>query len=177
MMIIRSAGPEDAEAVEDARGRSWRAAYEGLLPRTMIEELTGPAAVERRRQWAAANPRGRTLLAEVSGAPAGMAAYGPERHPPEGPLIGRSRVELYSIYVAPDHWAAGVGRALMDRVVEECRKAGHDRLVLWVLTTNARARRFYDRAGFTEEGHRDYDMAGHIIPETRYERPLTPSAP
>ncbi|MFD0686519.1 GNAT family N-acetyltransferase [Actinomadura fibrosa] len=172
MLTIRFAGPDDAEAVESARGRSWRAAYAGLLPDAVIERLTGPAEVERRRGWLAANPAGRMLLAEVDGAPAGMAAYGPERRVPDGPVPGRSRVEVYSLYVAPEHWSDGVGRALLERVADEARAAGHDRLVLWVLETNARARRFYGRAGLTSTGRTDAELAGHVISEVRYERDL-----
>ncbi|TDD91018.1 GNAT family N-acetyltransferase [Actinomadura rubrisoli] len=172
MLIIRFAEPRDAEAVESARSRSWRAAYDGLLPPSVIDDLTGSGEVERRRGWHAANPLGRMLLAEIDGAPAGMAAYGPERRAPIGPVPGRARLEVYGLYVAPEHWSAGVGRALLERVMDEGRAAGHDRLVLWVLETNERARRFYARAGLEPTGRTDADLRGHIITEVRYERDL-----
>jgi ribosomal protein S18 acetylase RimI-like enzyme len=36
----------------------------------------------------------------------------------------------------------------MGRVLQEAQAEGYPRIVLWVLEQNARARRFYERAGF-----------------------------
>ncbi|MBT2209375.1 GNAT family N-acetyltransferase [Actinomadura sp. NEAU-AAG7] len=171
MLTIRFAGAEDAEAIEAARAASWRAGYAGLLPRAVIDDLTGPDEVERRRRWPEANPHGRMLLAEVDGVPAGMAAFGPERRPRD--TSASSRVELYSLYVAPEFWSDGVGRALLERVVDESRASGYDRLVLWVLDTNTRARRFYARAGLTETAREETELRGHVVTHLRCERDLT----
>jgi hypothetical protein len=44
---------------------------------------------------------------------------------------------------------------------------------LWVLESNARARRFYARAGFTADGSaKQEDIAGSPVTEVRYRRPL-----
>ncbi|WP_242901590.1 GNAT family N-acetyltransferase [Actinomadura terrae] len=170
MLEIRFASAQDAEAVEAARAASWRAGYAGLLPQAVIDDLTGPDEVERRRRWPEANPHGRMLLAEIDGVPAGMAAYGPERQP-RGP-VDPSLVEVYSLYVAPEFWSAGVGRALLERVVEESRAAGYGRLVLWVLDTNTRARRFYARAGLAETARERAELRGHVVTHLRCERDL-----
>jgi GNAT superfamily N-acetyltransferase len=77
--------------------------------------------------------------------------------------------------VAPAWWSTGTGRALMDRVLAEVRAEGYPRIVLWVLTENVRARRFYERCGFRLSG------AAHVlqglggVPEVCYE--LVLSAP
>jgi RimJ/RimL family protein N-acetyltransferase len=43
--------------------------------------------------------------------------------------------------------------------------------VLWVLPANARARRFYERAGWTCDGtERTVDALGLTVPEVRYRR-------
>jgi RimJ/RimL family protein N-acetyltransferase len=53
---------------------------------------------------------------------------------------------------APAWWSAGLGRALTDAALAELRAVGYRRVVLWTLTGNARARRFYDKAGFAPDG-------------------------
>ena len=51
--------------------------------------------------------------------------------------------------------------------------AGYASITLWVLEANARARRFYARAGFTPDGARHLldDLGG--VAEIRYRRTLT----
>ncbi|NRQ36763.1 GNAT family N-acetyltransferase [Nonomuraea sp. NN258] len=48
-----------------------------------------------------------------------------------------------------EEFSTGMGRALMAATVD---RAGAAELGLWVLRDNARARRFYERAGFTPSG-------------------------
>ena len=81
--------------------------------------------------------------------------------------------ELYTIYVHPDHWGAGVGRELMRAGEERLRKAGHNRVVLWVLDGNVRAQRFYEAAGWSADGERrTIEFVGEEIPEVRYSKQL-----
>lgn len=72
----------------------------------------------------------------------------------DGETIGVLTVgadELYALYVHPDWWGSGAGQLLMDRAVEllaeTCEVA-----TLTVLAGNARARRFYERNGWTLAG-------------------------
>ena len=60
--------------------------------------------------------------------------------------------ELYAIYVDPGRYGAGIGHALLQESVRRCTAAGHDRMYLWVLKGNVRARAFYERAGFWPDG-------------------------
>lgn len=60
--------------------------------------------------------------------------------------------ELYAIYVDPGWWSTGIGRSLMDEVLAATRAGRYERIGLWVLEKNARARRFYERAGFEPDG-------------------------
>ncbi len=129
----------------------------------------------------------------------GFASYGPERTvdsaipPPPSPepgeriaivtvarsggpltpagLAGQTG-ELYALYVAPRWWSTGTGRALTDRVLGALRAAGYRRAVLWTLTGNARARRFYAKAGFAPDGFRNILTGLGGVEELRYARDL-----
>ena len=48
---------------------------------------------------------------------------------------------------------------------------GYSRATLWVLAANARAIRFYERAGFTLDANSEtiIDIGGQSFPEVRYE--------
>jgi ribosomal protein S18 acetylase RimI-like enzyme len=82
--------------------------------------------------------------------------------------------ELYAIYVDPDRFGAGAGRALIGESIRRCTAAGHPRMYLWVLEENMRARRFYERSGFRADGTEvPFDVDGVAVPEVRYVRDLT----
>lgn len=92
----------------------------------------------------------------------GYAGVGPERDPQAPPNTG----ELYALFVHPDHWGTGAGRALTDAACADLRESGCDSVQLWVLEANNRARRFYLRYGFTETTDRTYSSLGDL-PELR----------
>lgn len=165
MVTIRDAGLEDCEALARVRAVSWRSAYRGLLPPETIAAATGPGGVAAQRAFLAADPARRALLAEDGGEAVGMAVHGPARE-------GGGDAELYVIYVLPRSWSRGVGRSLMDRVIEDARAAGHVRLGLWVLEGNGRARRFYERYGFAVTEKKISERHGHVTFELRYEREI-----
>lgn len=80
---------------------------------------------------------------------------------------------MYAIYLDPEHLGTGVGRALMREALRQCAALGHERVYLWVVRGNARARRFYERAGFHADGAEEpYEVEGVAVPEMRYVREL-----
>ena len=91
-----------------------------------------------------------------------------------GPLTPAGRTgevgELYALYLLPTWWSAGVGRALMTSVLDALRGGRCRRVVLWVLADNARARRFYERAGFTVDGGTNILTGLGGVLEVRYAR-------
>ena len=78
------------------------------------------------------------LVAEEDGVATGVAAFRSEW--------------LDALYVLPQWWNRGVGRALHDEVLARQRAGGCERCHLWVLEHNPRARRFYERLGWVENG-------------------------
>lgn len=67
--------------------------------------------------------------------------------------VAGARAEwLDGLYVVPEWWSRGVGRALHDHVLDHLRAAGSAVCHLWALEHNERARRFYERLGWHEDG-------------------------
>jgi ribosomal protein S18 acetylase RimI-like enzyme len=98
----------------------------------------------------------------------GFVTFGPQE-PLGDPAVG----ELYAIYVDPGHWDSGYGRALFTAAERGLRDVGYAEAVLWVLATNARARRFYEIAGWAADGGTKVDHRGDLeLREVRYRRAL-----
>jgi GNAT superfamily N-acetyltransferase len=168
--VVRHATVGDARAIAEVHVRSWRAAYRGIVPQSILDELS----VDRReafwRDAVAATSSDPKWVAERNGRVVAFAAIGPARDDD----LAADRGELYAIYVDPDEWAHGVGRRLFAAAVNELADLGFDGPVLWVLTDNARARRFYEANGWRPDGtRRVLDFGGTPIEELRYVAPAS----
>jgi GNAT superfamily N-acetyltransferase len=74
--------------------------------------------------------------------------------------------EITTLYVEPERWRRGIGRALVDAAAAEMRDDGCDEALLWVYEANDGARAFYAALGFHPDGARKTDpFAG--LPEIR----------
>lgn len=69
-------------------------------------------------------------------------------------MPGVDELHLLNITVAPDHQRAGLGRALLHRVIACARARGDESLWLEVRPSNAPARALYQTEGFAEVGRR-----------------------
>jgi GNAT superfamily N-acetyltransferase len=161
----------DIDAVAAVRVRGWQAAYAGIVPQPYLDAMSAEEDAARRREYfARSDGRAENLVAVDGTGVIGWASHGPYR----GEDARTGNGELYAIYVRPELIGTGAGRALMDAVLERAAGRGFARLRLWVLEKNARARRFYERAGFTPDGvEQDEDYYGTALAEVRYVRDLT----
>ncbi|MFJ8495138.1 GNAT family N-acetyltransferase [Streptomyces sp. NPDC094038] len=156
----------DCDRVSEIRIRGWQYAYRGLMPQPFLDGLSVERDAERRRaRFRDAGDGVTELVAERGGTIVGWAAHGPYR---DGE-VRTGDAELYAVYLDAAHLGTGAGRALLAAVLEQC--AGHPRIYLWVLKENARARRFYEMAGFAADGAEEpYEVDGVQVPEVRYVR-------
>jgi ribosomal protein S18 acetylase RimI-like enzyme len=166
---IRAATSDDALAIERARVHGWRVAYRHVFPGHELDAL--PVDAKRWRARLSAPPSGwSTFVAEDEhGTVVGFASTGPSR---DEPGIG----ELYAIYVDPEAWGSGAGRALIQRAEEQLGGEYAD-ATLWVLEDNPRARRFYERAGWQPDGSRKVEVRfGVRAAEVRYRKAVRTSS-
>ena len=143
---MRSATTDDSEAIEDVRIATWRVAYHGIMPDSYLNALEVRPAMVRGRAEGLATGATAGVVALRDGRLRGFSLYGTSRD--EG-IYG---MEVYAIYVLPGEFSTGMGGALMAESVARVRESGHAEVGLWVLAENARARRFYERFGFTLSG-------------------------
>jgi L-amino acid N-acyltransferase YncA len=161
---IRHATAGDVDAIAEAHVEAWRTAYAHLMPRSAIESHT---LDERRGQWAqiVADPSRRALVVEDGEGIAGFAIFGRPEHDEGASGPG----ELLGIYLLERAAGLGVGRELLARSTRGLAALGYRRGVLWVLEANARARRFYEAAGWRTDGATRPHPVGDVeLPVIRY---------
>ena len=170
-VTVRAAERDDAKSIAVVHVQAWRDAYRGLMPQDYLDNQS----VERRHEgwerilaetdW----PRAGAFVAENGGGIIGFAHASPSRDDDASEAVG----EVGAIYVLASAWGMGVGRALMTAAVNTLREARFTEATLWVLDTNARARSFYESAGWALEGAEILDESrGFSMREVRYRRPL-----
>ena len=117
---------------------------------------------------------GRPAPAAPAARPAAASRTRAARRAPASHLTPAGRAgrvgELYALYVTPAWWSTGTGRALMGSVLAALEAERYRRVVLWVLADNARARRFYERAGFAADGGTNILTGLGGVLELRYTR-------
>ena len=154
----------------DLHVRSWQVAYRGIVPDAILDGLSIEARIEF---WARAigqtatepSREVRIWVVEEAGQVVGLATT----RPCPDPDVPAGTGELHSIYLAPESWSRGLGARLLDVAVADLRERGCMPLVLWVIESNSRGRRFYERTGWTPDGGRQpIDFDGVLVDEIRY---------
>jgi ribosomal protein S18 acetylase RimI-like enzyme len=170
---LRDATLADAHGIATVNVRSWRAAYRGLLP---DDVLAGLSVHDREQFWSGplttrpANTH--IVVAAIEDAIVGFAATGPPLIPDDraDPTLG----DLYALYLNLDVWCRGIGTQLHAAALDRLRSCGFTHAGLWVLDTNERALRFYNRHGWTDTGRTqvDHGPGGTELHERRLQREL-----
>jgi len=144
-VIVRPGRPDDANAIAEIWRLGWRDGHLGLVP----DELVVVRTDESFRSRAAARASEATV-AEVDGSVAGFVM-----------VVGD---EVEQVYVAEARRGSGVAAALLDEAERQVGANGHAEAWLAVVAGNGRARRFYERRGWRDEGPFDYDAATEAGP-------------
>lgn len=161
---IRAAEPEDAHTVAEVHVASWQWAYRGQLPDDYLDSLS---VDDREAMWAqrlgATDPG--VFIAEDDGTAVGFVSVGPCRDKDAPAGTG----ELEAIYLVAGAAGNGTGSLLMEEATGALRRTGYSSATLWVLETNQRALRFYERLGWSWDGSRsDHQLQCGNRPIVRY---------
>jgi ribosomal protein S18 acetylase RimI-like enzyme len=145
-MLIRPARLEDARQLAEVHVGGWQTAYRGIVPDSILNDLSVDAWTERWQQRLSKRNKAHTLVLIFQETIIGWSTVGPARDPDCSP---KDTQEVYGIYLRAEYWGQGRGGQLYTASEDEMRKSGATDAVLWVLRENSRARRFYERQGYT----------------------------
>jgi GNAT superfamily N-acetyltransferase len=131
MTIIRTARPEDAEAIARCHIAAWRDTYKPVVAEEYLKSLSSETQTAK---WAnnLDQPSRATFVAENEQSEiVGFINGGPER-------TGRTdyRGEIYSVYILKDWRGRGIGRRLVQRFAAFLLQNGITSLIVWALQGN-----------------------------------------
>jgi ribosomal protein S18 acetylase RimI-like enzyme len=163
-MEIRKVTPnDDFDALGEIYAKSWKTAYQGIVPHEYLEGLDGS-------RWAG------VLAASQNDAYVIMDG---------GKYVGTSSIcaarderlkgwgEIISIYLLPEYFGKGYAKPLFERAVNALAEKGYKNIYLWVLAENKRAQRFYEKNGFHKSRDiKHISIGGKELTEFRYSRHL-----
>lgn len=163
--MIRPAAASDATRLATIHITSWQNTYGEVFPDEFLDDLD----IDRRAEWFDRQivSGAQILVADADGV-VGFCLIGPSNDDGWG--------EVYAIYVHPEEWGRGHGYRLIIAAESRLREQGFDRMLLWVVDSNRRARTFYERQGWAlGKPIRIEEIGGVQVTEVRYEKDLQDS--
>jgi GNAT superfamily N-acetyltransferase len=164
---IRPAQPEDAEelALTVVEGFD---SYRAFAPRFWeppgdpSDVLTLRRRLADERVWCQVGEREQTMAGHCAFLPSEMGHW-----PGPGPELAH----LWQLFVRQPFWGAGLATDLLGAAVREAGRRGFEAIRLFTPAGHGRARRFYEREGWTPAGP-PVDGAGFGMPLVEYRRNL-----
>ena len=148
-LTIRKAVPEDAGAFTDCGISCWQSAYKGIVPDEFLSHMSATRAqrVEKHVQDLT-NPGNCVYYCVMyDERMVGLLIINKSRND-DAPDIG----EIWAIYLVEEFCGKGYGKELLDFQIGELKGLGCKEIYLWVFEENLRARRFYEKHGFSFTG-------------------------
>jgi RimJ/RimL family protein N-acetyltransferase len=162
-MTIRKATVDDVRDISRIYALSWKAAYVGMVPQDFLDAIDDDRWVDKFSKDIGDGTLSALMICD-SEAPVGCAAFGRSRDE-KLPDWG----EIVSVYLRPEYFGKGYGQALLGETVATLRGQGFERVYLWVLRENSRARRFYEKHGFEYSGDEcTLEIMGEKLVDLRY---------
>ena len=159
-VVLRKGSQEDARDIAEIWHLGWRDGHLGFVPQELVEARTAESFRAR-----AAQRVGETTVAVVDGEIAGFV------------MVVDDEVE--QIYVAASHRGTGVAGELLSEAERQVRGNGHSKAWLAVVAGNRRARAFYERSEWQDEGPFVYAAASESgpisVPCHRYTKHVWPA--
>lgn len=155
-ITLRAAVAADIPAVQRLAEMVWYAHYPGIITMEQIAYMLERGyASEALQAFLDDAPRAGIELAESGSRLLGFAAWMALDHPGE--------LKLDKLYVDPAHQRAGVGRALVQRVIDRAGAVGARAIVLNVNKHNTAAQAAYRRHGFAVREAVVVDIGGGFV--------------
>ena len=139
-IAVRAAREADAAAIALIYNQ-------GIEDRIATLETEPRTAAERAQWMAARGPRHPVIVAEADGAVVGWGSLNQYN-----PRAAYQHVADFSVYVERGWRGRGVGRRLLERLVELAREIGYHKMMLSAFPFNEPGVALYERLGFTTVG-------------------------
>ncbi len=153
-MNIRFAGKDDVQTISAMAKKIWPVAYGNILSKEqldyMLELIYSPASLASQMQ----EKKHVFIFPEDDGKTVGFASYSATDLP--------GVFKLHKIYVLPDQQGKGLGKYMIEFVIENILPLGATALRLNMNRHN-KAKFFYEKLGFAVIGQEDIDIGNNYF--------------
>ena len=162
-IVIRKVKYEDIEQIVDININDWKRAYKGIIDDITLDNLNRNEKIEK---WRQQYNIGNVIVAEENGTVLGYCRYD------DNAVYENSDIdsEIIAIYVDYDNLGKGIGRKLVEYVMNDLKNKNKTKMVIWCLEKNMNGRKFYEKMGgklidneksFEKDG-KEYKEVGYI---------------
>jgi ribosomal protein S18 acetylase RimI-like enzyme len=143
-IYYRSATVEDAAALANVEVKSIQYAYQNFMPSSYLEKIDVPDKTKRWENALQSTRDHRVVVAVHDETVVGFVGAGKTKQENVGFIT--------NLFILPEYWGAGIGKALMAKAMDVFRDFKFNAANLYAYCDNTRARRFYERLGWTLNG-------------------------
>ena len=161
--LIRKVRYEDIEQIVDINIKDWKKAYKGIIDDVILDNLDRNNKIEK---WRKSYKIGNVIVAEKNGKVLGYCRYD-DNAAYENTDIDS---EIIALYVDYDNLGSGIGRKLVEYVMNDLRSKNKTKMIIWCLEKNENGRKFYEKMGgkllqeekYFEKDGKKYKEVGYI---------------
>lgn len=146
---------------------SWKKAYRGIFNDEYLDNLSLDFWVSSFNSNYQTNGF-KVFIIGTNNQDFGACAFGQSRD-----FKDIATAEILSYYFLPEFWGRGYAKLFIDIILYKIIYEGYHYVHLWALKNNPRARRFYEKCGFSLSGReREFTYNNKLLIEVEYEMKL-----
>ena len=149
---------DDFYAIANIYASSWKTAYKDIVPQDYLDKISENNWADKLR-----NSTSDAYILIENGKYIGTSSVCAAR---DEEMSGWG--EIISIYLLPEYFGKGYGKPLFDNSVDALLDMGYNKIYVWVLEQNTRARKFYEKNGYKFSDKKFINIGGKDLPEMRY---------
>lgn len=161
---IRKAQKEDLRAVSRIVITGWQTAYRGIIDDEFLDNMSIEENYQKRLKDYSENG---FVVAECDNEIVGFCRYRTGNYYKDE--YDSVDCEICALYVEPEFKRNGIGKKLVNYVINEFKENGYFKMILWCLKENYSSRAFYEKVGgiycgedIIIRGNKEYKEVGFI---------------
>lgn len=157
---VREAVQSDMENLAIIQTQSWRAAFKNILCPATIDKYTNVEECSQMLNKVYEANKGTFYIGYIGDKPCGEVFWRKDEE-------SLDTAEIVAVHSISESWGSGLGRAMMERALQDIRKSKLSKVFLWVFKENHRACRYYEKCGFQNTDEEKVSTFGNAI-EVKY---------
>lgn len=161
---IRKVKKEDLRVVAEIAVNGWKTAYRGIIEDEFLDNLSIEENYQKRLKDYTENG---FVVAELNSEIVGFCRYRTGNY--YASEYANVDCEILALYVKPEYKGNGIGKKIVNYVINEFKENGYSQMILWCLKDNYPSRAFYEKMGgiycgdnIIEKGNKKYKEVGYI---------------